>query len=155
MLKNKSLGLGLTLIAVLLPGCGGLPAKPGTDDPQTVARLTAQGDAWDKAIVRKDRAAIEANMADDFRQIDGAGNVYDKAAFVEELVSPELTIDPYTVEDFSVRLYGEVAVLSGTSRLTGRYKGKKFVSHYRYIDIYVRRGGAWKVASVQISKIPN
>ena len=40
-----------------------------------VARLSAQADAWDKAIVVKDRAAIEQNMAEDFRQIDGAGNV--------------------------------------------------------------------------------
>jgi ketosteroid isomerase-like protein len=120
-----------------------------------VAQLTAQADAWDKAIVRKDRAAIEANMADDFRQIDGAGNVETKASFVDDLVSPDLAIDPYTVEDFDVRLYGDVALLSGRTRMTGAYQGKPFTSHYRYIDIYVRRDGAWKIVSVQISPIRN
>ena len=122
-------------------------------EPETVAALTAQADAWDKAIVRKDRAAIEANMADDFRQIDGAGNLETKASFVEGLMSPALEIDPYTVEDFEVRLFGEVALLYGRTRMTGRAEGKPFTSHYRYIDTYVRRDGVWKVVSVQITRI--
>jgi ketosteroid isomerase-like protein len=52
-----------------------------------------------------------------------------------------------------VRLYGDVALLSGRTRMTGAYEGKPFTSHYRYIDIYVRRDGAWKIVSVQISRI--
>jgi ketosteroid isomerase-like protein len=119
-----------------------------------VERLTAQADAWDKAIVRKDRAAIEANMAEDFRQIDRAGGVETKKSFVDGIVSPDLEIDPYVVEDFDVRLYGDVALLSGRTRMTGRYQGKPFASHYRYIDVYVRRGDEWKIVSVQISPIP-
>ena len=119
-----------------------------------LAQLKAQSDAWDQAIVRKDRAAIEANMAADFRQIDGRGNVETKASFVAGLMSPDLVIDPYTVEDFEVRVYGDTALLSGRTRMTGRYQGEAFTSHYRYIDIYVRRGGAWKIVSVQISRIP-
>ena len=118
-----------------------------------MALLKQTADLWDKAIVRKDRAAIEANMADDFRQIDGGGNVESKASFVDGLVSPDLEIDPYTVEDFDVRLYGDVALLSGRTSMTGRYRGKPFSSHYRYIDVYVRRHDAWKIVSVQISKI--
>lgn len=54
-----------------------------------------------------------------------------REAFLADLLSRHLTIDPYTVEDFSIRRYGDVALLSGTSRLTGRFQGKKFVSHYR------------------------
>ena len=90
-------------------------------------------------------------MAEDFRNIDGSGNVETQRAFVDDLVSPALEIDPYTVEDFDVRLYGDVALLSGRTRMTGRYQGKAFSSHYRYIDIW--RGGEWKIVSVQISRI--
>lgn len=119
-----------------------------------MARLRAQADRWDKAIVAKRRADIEANMADDFRQIDGVGDIETKQSFVEGLIDPKLTINPYTVEDFEVRLYGDVALLSGRTQMTGAYDGKPFTSHYRYIDIYVRRGGAWKIVSVQITKLP-
>ncbi len=37
--------------------------------------------------------------------------------------------------------------------MTGRANGKPFASHYRYIDVYVRRGGAWKIVSVQITRL--
>jgi len=146
----RAAGVLLGALATLT-ACTTAPAPMTTD---TAALLTAQADRWDKAIVRKDRAAIEANMADDFRQIDGAGNVESKTTFVDGLVDPGLTIDPYTVEDFDVRLYGDVALLSGRTHMTGMYQGNPFASHYRYIDVYVLRDGAWKIVSVQISRIP-
>lgn len=153
-IRIARLALLLSLAAWTVAACT-TTAPPGPANAgEVVALLTAQADRWDKAIVRKDRAAIEANMAEDFRQIDAQGNVETKAVFVEGLLSPELVIDPYTVEDFDVRLYGDVALLSGRTRMTGRYQGRPFASHYRYIDIYVRRGGAWKIVSVQISRIP-
>ena len=145
--------LALPLLAILA-ACASSPVTESRPEPQLVALLTQQADAWDKAIVRKDRAAIEANMAEDFRQIDGAGNVETKKSFVDDLTSPQLTIDPYTVEEFDVRIYGDTALLSGRTRMTGKYDGKPFASHYRYIDIYVKRGGRWQLVSVQISKIP-
>jgi ketosteroid isomerase-like protein len=148
----------LATIAVIalasLQACAPMPGTQPSDPSAIVAALSSQADAWDKAIVRKDQRAIEANMAEDFRQIDGAGNVETKASFVADIVSPDLTINPYTVEDFDVRLYGDVALLSGRTRMTGTYQGKPFTSHYRYIDIYVKRDGAWKIVSVQISRIP-
>ncbi len=143
----------LALAAFYLPACSTNMTEPTRPANPDIAQLTRLANAWDQAIVRKDRAAIEANMADDFRQIDGDGDVEDKASFVAGLVSPRLEIDPYTVEDFDVRLYGDVALLSGRTRMTGRYDGKPFASHYRYIDVYVRNAGVWRVASVQISRM--
>src|SRR6185295_14389193 len=122
------------LVAFLALGAQAWAQKtPEASNPQaTIALLTAQADAWDKAIVRKDRAAIEANMAEDFRQIDGSGNVETKTSFVEGIVSDQLEIDPYSVEEFEVRVFGDIALLSGRTRMTGRYAAKPFMSHYRY-----------------------
>jgi ketosteroid isomerase-like protein len=124
-------------------------ASPDAD----VATLKKLSDAWDAAIVRKDEKAIADNMAEDFRQIDGDGNVETKASFVAGLVDPKLRIDPYTVEDFEVKLLGDTALIYGRSRMTGSFDGEPFVSNYRYIDIYARRGGEWKIVSVQITRI--
>lgn len=142
------------LTAVWLTACSVTVTSTEDAKARDIAQLTRQADAWDKAIVRKDKAAIEANMADDFRQIDGDADIETKASFVTGLVSPKLTINPYTVEDFEVRLYGDVALLSGRTQMTGSYDGKPFASHYRYIDIYVRTNGVWKITSVQITKVP-
>ena len=138
------------LLLALVAATGLAQAAPPA---RLVAQLKAQADAWDQAIVAKDRAAIEANMAADFRQIDARGNVETRTSFVDGLVSPDLVLDPYTVEDFEVRVYGDTALLSGRTRMTGRYQGQPFQTHYRYIDIYVRRNGVWKIVSVQISPV--
>ncbi len=154
----RRMAIAASLLALLcLGGCGSM----ATSDPSSstsraadMAQLTRQAHAWDQAIVRKDKAGIEGNMTEDFRQIDGGADIETKASFVDGLLSPKLTINPYTVEDFEVRLYGDTALLSGRTRITGNYDGKAFVSHYRYIDVYVRTNGMWKITSVQITNMP-
>jgi ketosteroid isomerase-like protein len=134
--------------------CCGTGVVAAADEATDVAELKRLSDAWDQAIIRKDEAAIAGNMAEDFRQIDGYGNLETKRSFVAGILDAKLTIDPYTVEDFEIRLYGDTALLSGRTHMTGRFDGKAFESNYRYIDIYVRRGGQWKIVSVQITKLP-
>ncbi len=159
MLKT-CLMAGLTTAVALTQGCASVvPTQTGSTAAAEVAQVSAllksQADRWDEAIVRKDRAAIEANMAEDFRQIDGQGNIETKASFVADVMAPELMIQPYKVEDYELRLYGDVALISGRTRMTGSYQGKAFTTHYRYIDVYVRRGGVWKIVNVQISTLPS
>jgi len=144
--RGKSLPVLLALCATLAVAAD----KPA----DTIAHLTQLSNNWDKAIWEKKEAAIAANMADDFRMIDGYGNVEDKKAFVADIVDPQLSINPYTVEEFDVRLFGDTALLSGRTKMTGTHAGKPFTSNYRYIDIYVRRNGVWKIVSVQVTKFP-
>lgn len=140
-------------LPLLLPDLAG--AAPRAEPAAaTKAQLARQADAWDKAIVAKELAGIAANMCDDFRQIGPSGEVENRESFLHDLMSTELQIDPYTVEDFEIRLYGSsTALLSGRARMTGRYAGAPFDVHYRYIDVYVRSGGRWKVCSVQTTRI--
>jgi ketosteroid isomerase-like protein len=145
--------LASLFVAAALAGCASVPGteRNVADDIVTLTRISEE---WDRAIVRKDAAAISKNMAKDFRHIGGDGTVEMRERFLNDLISPEMEIDPYTVEEFDVRVYGDVALLSGLTRMTGRFAGQPFQSHYRYIDVYVRRNGEWKVVSVQISWIP-
>jgi len=144
----------LVLFIAWQSGCSSPGSAPRGDAASVIAELTRQSDAWDKAIVRKDRAAIADNMSEDFRQIASNGDVANKETFVRSITAPDLTIDPYTVEDFDVRVYGDVALLSGRTRMTGREGGAPFTTHYRYIDVYVRTNGTWKICSVQTTRLP-
>jgi len=146
--------LTATLAGVLLCCAPWMVQGADAGREQDVATLTRLSNDWDQAIVRKDEKAIAGNMAEDFRQIDGYGNLETKRSFVAGIVDPKLTINPYTVEEFDVRLYGDTALLSGRTHMTGMYDGKAFESNYRYIDIYVRRGGSWKIVSVQVTRFP-
>jgi ketosteroid isomerase-like protein len=144
----------LALIALLVSACA--PA----DRPLTAAtesaiadQLRSQADAWDKAIVDKDTAAIAANMSDDFLQIDGTGDIHDKAEFIALLTSPKLVIEPYSVDELEIRVHEGMAMLTGRTRMHGRWDGKPFESDYRYTDVYIREADHWRVASVQITEV--
>ncbi|MEP6484616.1 MAG: nuclear transport factor 2 family protein [Rudaea sp.] len=115
--------------------------------------LKRQADAWDVAIVKKDRAAISKNMAESFFQIDSDGDTANKAQFVDDLTSPDLTIEPYTVDEFKIRVYGNTALINGATDMHGTFKGKPFNSHYRFTDTYVKEGGVWRIVNVQTSRI--
>lgn len=127
----------------------------GSNESTVKTLLTKQADAWDRAIVGKDAAAVAANMSDDFRHMAGNGVISGKAAFLADILSPDLQIDPYTVDNFEIRIYGDTALLSGRTRMTGRSSGQAFVSHYQYVDTYVRRDGVWRVVNVQITRLPD
>lgn len=151
-LRRMPVAVAAALLALAILACG--PQTAGSDRALAV-QLKTQAEAWDQAILRKDAQAIADNMSADFRHIGKAGDVADRAAFLKDLLSPDLVIHPYTVEDFDVRIYGDCALLCGRTRMTGSYQGRPYKSHYRYIDTYVRQDGRWRVCSVQITAMPD
>jgi hypothetical protein len=138
------------LLAWLLAACSVVVVNPDTDR-QTLA---AQADAWDKALIAKDRAGIEANMAPEFRQIRGGGHIANREEFIKDVLDPAFSMDPYKVEDFEIRLFGDTALLYGRIRMSGRDGADRWNAHFRYIDTYVRRNGKWSVVSVQVTPMP-
>ena len=140
------------LIACLLGLAG--PATASTEQVDIPALLEAQANRWDKAIVEKNVPGILENIGTQFRQIDGDGSIISREDFVADLVSPDLKINPYKVEDFDIRIYGDIALLCGRTRMTGKYKDKAFTSHYRYVDTYHFEEGHWRVIQIQITRIP-
>jgi ketosteroid isomerase-like protein len=146
------------LLGLAIGACASSPAPSATPatlpEAELAARLRTQADAWDAAIVRKDRAAIAANMAESFQQIGSDGALADKAKFLEGITSEKLVIAPYTVEEFRVRFYGDTALVSGRTDMHGSWDGKEFRSHYRFTDTYVREAdGKWRVVNVQTTEV--
>ncbi|MBK9796851.1 MAG: nuclear transport factor 2 family protein [Holophagaceae bacterium] len=141
--------LGMVALQI---SCARERSAPGPE--ATAALLKRQADRWDQDIIRKDAPAIARNMSDDFRHISHRGSLSDRETFLRDILSPDLVIHPYAVEDLDIRVYGTCALLSGRTRMTGSYQGKPFKSHYRYVDTYVLSEGQWRVCNVQITALP-
>ena len=106
----------VVLVLLMVPMLGHTKDAAMTD---LHAVLKAQADAWDTAIVRKNRQAIAKNMSETFLQIGSDGKTADKMQFLQNVTSPELVIEPYTVEDFKIRTYGNTALINGTTDMQG------------------------------------
>ncbi len=122
-------------------------------DTKLAAALKKQADAWDVAIVKKDRKAIADNMSESFFMIDSSGGTSDKTQFVNDLTSSDIAIEPYTVDEFKIRIYGSTALINGVTNMHGMQGSKPFTTHYRFTDTYVKEGGAWHIVNVQTTRI--
>lgn len=136
------------------PIAASAPAAQSTAANGDIATLKAQAAAWDDAIVYKQHDAIEANMAPEFLRIGEDGTLSDRTAFLDAILSEHLSIAPYAMDGLQVRVFGDAALLTGTTRMHGAWRGKPFASHYRFTDTYIRRDGAWQVVHVQITALP-
>ena len=135
----------LTTLAAMLV-CGGVLADSG--DPATVALIRELEQQRIDAGLRKDVAALEATTADDYLQIDMAGNVRDKSTQMKRIASSEVNMESNTLDDLVVRVYGETAVVTGRATAVGTIRGEPY-PRIRFTRVYVKQGASWKVVLYQ------
>ena len=128
-----------------------VPAETGADEKGRIRELMQR---WDDALVSRDAEFIAGVLADDFTYISAAGQVQNRAAHLGLIKSPDLRIEASSSSDFVIRVYGEVAVAIAEGRIKGSYKSKEFGGHYRYTDVWVKRGDRWQVVNTQITDLP-
>jgi len=62
-------------------------------------------------------------------------------------------IDDSALEDFTIRLYGNTAVVQFTLHLLGPIQGKPVEIVYRYIDVWVLREASWRCVASQSTRV--
>jgi ketosteroid isomerase-like protein len=113
-----------------------------------VERLRELNEQYVRACLAGDVAWYHARLADDFVCIESDGRVLDKAAFLR-MTAAGSDIAEYRLERVDVRQYGDVALV----RATGAWRTKDGAPGVsRYVDVYVRAGGDWRVVSAQITR---
>jgi ketosteroid isomerase-like protein len=127
-------------------------ASADSGDAATVALIRELEQQRIDAGLRKDVAALEATTADDYLQIDMAGNVRDKATQMKRIASSEVKMESNTLDGLVVRVYGETAVVTGRATAVGTIRGEPY-PRIRFTRVYVKQGGTWKVVLLQQTKI--
>jgi len=109
-------------VAVLVFGVAILAKTQTASVEQELMKLE---NAWNDATVKHDWAFFDQILADDFIGTDFNGNVGTKPEFLESLKSVESVITSSITDDMKVRIYGDVAVVTGrTTTVNEQYKGK-------------------------------
>jgi ketosteroid isomerase-like protein len=133
----------MMLLALLLAAAAPPPAD-----------ILAAADAFDRAQLMKDRPAMERMIRDDLVFIDGSGKRLGKTEFIAGWTAPGDSFDPITLIDRTVTPLGQDAAVVGAEvNLCGKSDGQPFCSHIRFADTFVRAGGEWRVAHVQVTRI--
>ena len=89
-------------------------------------------------------------LSDDFLLIDVmTGSEVPKAALLEVIEARQLRFDEINRVDYRVRLYGNTAVITGSTKMRGNFGEDAFQASSRYTHVFVEQGESWRMVSAQ------
>lgn len=157
-MQRHALRLGVSVITFLL----GLTASNVsslfhlnhvTSDSRYEREVLAANDAYLDAHVRRDVAALDDLLADEFTVSGRVGRWTDKAGRLALVANPEVTFVAMNAADVRVTASETTGAVSGRGTMVVRYRGHEYVSPpYLFTRNFVRRDGRWQVVSVQVAR---
>jgi ketosteroid isomerase-like protein len=140
----------LAAACVAVP-CAGAQRGRVQSDQETLIQLEHD---WDEAFFNKDLDFIGRVLADEFIATYDDGSRGDKAKELKLAVEFNQRVESSTLDDFTVKVYGDTAVVWFTRHLAGISQGRRLELTFRFTDVFVVRDGRWQCVSSQSTKVP-
>ena len=102
-----------------------------------------------EALLAADTVALSRMLAPDFVEISRFGTVRTRADNIRDIAAGVLHLTTIKYDSLNVRVYGDVAVLTGIADNTGTMRGFPFSGRIRYTRVFVRRDGRWQAVLMQ------
>lgn len=138
------------LLFLLLPVLPGTLAAEAADPRQEVLAADARRIA---AMVQGDLETLEGLLTEDLTYTHSNGQVETRAQFLEAIRSGTLRYLAVEPSDAVVRVHGETAIVTGGAKLRVSSQGRELTVPVRFIEVWVKSGGAWKMAAWQSTRI--
>jgi ketosteroid isomerase-like protein len=123
-------------------------------DQELVSAVLRAERAWLEAHLKLDSSLLDLLAAPDYEQVTSDGSLVGKGELLASFGTGERWWDAAKSDQHVVRVYGEVAVVTGRWRAKGSNSGHRFDYSARYVAVWVWRGGRWQLASDQSTTIP-
>jgi ketosteroid isomerase-like protein len=145
--------LGVCL-AILVATCGAIgqaaPQRPVQSAQQILVQLERD---WIAALQRNDVDFVAGVLAPEFVATYGDGARGDRARELQLVKDFNQQVDKWTVDEFTVKVFGETAVVWFTQRMVGPVQGVATEIVTRYMDVFVNRDGKWLCVGSQSTKV--
>lgn len=140
-------------------------ARGETEEMPGVATSEPSNDETQKTLLSLERMwmdSLRAGDADTLAQIISedftfanprAVEVKDRIKYLEYALR-ELKLTSYEFDKTTVRLFGRTAVVSGLLRQKATVRGADWAGNYLITDVWISRGGNWRVVSRHESPLP-
>jgi len=124
-------------------------AISGTEDD--LNRLEEQRYA---AAIVGDWPALDAILADEFYYNQASGNHVPKATYLEYLKTGAVKVKKAVRKDTQIKLYGDMAVVTGITDVDVTLKGEDKILHSRYLHVWAKKGQGWQLVARQATYLP-
>jgi ketosteroid isomerase-like protein len=109
-----------------------------------------------EAEENRDMAFLDKILADDFFALNPQGKLLNKEQQLENLKRPDRTLKVLNPRETKVQFYGDgkVAILTEHVTVDGTDRGRPFGGEYRFLRVFAKQNGEWKVVLAQGSPMP-
>jgi ketosteroid isomerase-like protein len=102
------------------------------------------------ALLGFDKTELDAVLSPDFLVIDVmTGSEIPREILVDAVGARLLVFESIERSDGRVRQYGATAIVTGETRMRGRYGEQSFAAHSRYTHVYVKGAAGWQLVAAQ------
>lgn len=115
--------------------------------------LRALDATWNDLRLTANVSGLERLLADDWLLTHSDGRVQNKKDYLDELRTGSRSNQAISNESVLVRLYGESAVITGTSVQSGVSNGQPWSGKFRFTRVWIRQSGQWLMAASHSSRI--
>src|SRR5215469_2246693 len=106
------------------------------------------------SLIRADVQALDSILGEDFLLIDVmTGSEITKSTLLAVLGSGQLKFETINPFEQRIRTYGETAVVTGRTQMSGRFQENPFTASSRYTYVYVKAQPQWRLVSAQGTQI--
>ena len=141
----------LVAAAFGLSACGSADTSGAADAERELREANAR---YDRAIVARDRAALEELLADDYSLVTAEAQQRDRAGTLAQLTSGDTSIASEGSRDVSIRWLGDHALVTGRFRARVTTGGHSFPVDERYSSVWSRQDGRWRLRHEHASQVP-
>ena len=107
------------------------------------------------AVVKGDWAKLEKETSDDYTLININGQMSNKSQMVEGFKSGQNKLTADDLSDMTVRVYDNVAVVTGKMDVKGTMGGKDVTGQGMFTRVYLKKGGHWQAVALQQTRLSN
>jgi hypothetical protein len=149
-MRSASWIIGACLALAAASVSAGAQAGPEVGDYRGLPRdLAAAATAYDLAQFRSNRAELERLLADDYILAGSSGKNQTKAQYIADATAPGSKTTYVALSGLVRRVWTDGAVLGGMVDAKGFDHAKPFVMRARFVDVWAKRGGRWRVVFTQ------
>lgn len=135
------------IVWAMFLAAAGLAAAP----PE--AEIRAAEARWAEAVKGRDVTALEGLYDAELIYAHSTGVVETKGQYMERLRGGKQRYDDVRIEKTQVALHGAAAVALSFVRMRGKSDERLFDDHLMMTHVWVKKGGAWKLAAHQTTKL--
>jgi ketosteroid isomerase-like protein len=108
---------------------------------------------WDAAFLTRDVRVIDSILAEEFIATYDDGSRGDRAKELSLAAEFNQNIESSVLKEFTVKIYGDTAVVWFTRQVAGLSKGKRLELSFQYVDVFVFRAGKWQCVASQSTRV--